>query len=423
MSSLPFSSSQPSLAWPESTLPSYQPATSAPSYPFPFSSTAPPLYRSGAARTRSMLQSSGVSRVPTHCGPPPPSPLHVSPAPSVLAELLQPAFRGNQARLGSGCDESRVCELVAAAIQHSDAARQRADAQKDAAVRQWAEGMQRQVDELAQRTAPQHIQSAVGEANDRLTRQLAALNTQLQRATVVADKLEQRVAAAENRLEQLDKCMSEMEEAQQRARAEQATTSNDADSAGESTQTTCSLPPAASPAMASQPSLERATSEQAEKEKEDDDDEQAEEEVEDDGEDEEVVDVTDEMSQHQLESSMSAAEPTRHSPTTVTITAAAARLSPPPSSDLPWSAPRPASSAAYSRARSQSVAQPPADESAVAVTASVLSQHPPSSQLDSVLSSSPMSVDTSNVSVSRKKPRRLGEGARLRREAGLFDFA
>ena len=207
MSSLPFTSFQYPFTWPDKLPLSSKPAATTLSYPFSLPSITPSLPQPLSASVYPALQSDVGGRS-SYCRPVLPleaAPrLHISPAPALLAEMLQPAFRSVQPGPSGGCDESRVCELAAAAAQRSDAARAQAEAQKDAAMRQWAETVHRRLDELAQLTAPQHSQSAHSERSEQMTRQLAAMSKQLQHAIATTEQLSQRVAAMESCVEHLN---------------------------------------------------------------------------------------------------------------------------------------------------------------------------------------------------------------------------
>ena len=466
MSSLPFPSSQYPLAWPDRPSSAYPPAASNTAY-FPFPSATPSSSRpAAAALTRPALLSDGGGRIQPLYAPLPPPRLHTSPAPAFLAEVLQPAFRCSQPRssTSSGCDESRVWELITAAIQQSEAVRAQADKEREEAVGQWAKKLRE-------------------EWSERVT----DLSDKLQLASETTAELKKRLAEAEKSVTELSKRIDKMEQ----EKRDSAPALNNGSSSSSSSETTHSQPAArasqsqpfcapSQPATAS-PLSQRLTGDlrhaqqlqeeeeklvrQKEKDREkaaqlaqqednghklavlvqqrDDaehkltaaasqasdqpngDDGADEEQEEEEEEEAAAMDETgeekepDETEADKVAEMEQSAESTRRSTTAVW----SAPLPPPPSADLPWSASQPSPAARYSRRPVVAAAAEAERTAGHLEQLPALSPDLPSSQRASPPSLSPsLSLSSSMTSASgavRKKARRRSETDRLREAAGL----
>ena len=209
MSSPPFTSpfSHYPHGWADKPTASTASFTTAPSYPFPFPPAATSISRPPPSPAYQSLHWDAGSRSSLACSqslhPPPPLPrLHASPSPAVLAELLQPAFRRHHSVSSSGCVESRVCELIAAAAQHSDSTRAHAEAQKDAAIGQW---MQHCLDDVQRRV------------DGRFERLHSERSEQAKKYDAAVCALRERLAAVESGVERLGERLAHMAEQQKKS--------------------------------------------------------------------------------------------------------------------------------------------------------------------------------------------------------------
>ena len=437
MSSLPFTSSHHPLVWTDKLTTSCTPSASTLSYPFPFPFSAPTLSRAAAPGYPALQSAAGVRSFasrPPPLSPPAVSRLHASPAPAVLAEVLQPAFRSSQPRASAGYEEARVCSLIEAAMQHHDALRVQAEAQKDAAISQWMQrcmdDMQRKMDErlahLPTSSQLGSVHSGLQRRVDRLLEQIhSERNEQWAQQTKALSGVEQRVSAAESRVEQPDKHFRGLD-------SKDASSRKDEEEVGEQThskQVSCSgeakrqLPapvtnqseqadavlqavshPESSQAAASQAADSRADKEDKAGEVAEEEEEEAE--VEDD-------DAVVEDNQR----SASAAPPRRS-----TAFEPFTQPSPTPSSTMTWLQPsQPKPTAQYSR---RATAQAEAQSTLLQPLSQPTFQRPPASSPPPSLQSSPsLATQLSAKCAARKKLRRRDEISRLREAAGSMSHA
>lgn len=313
----------------------------------------------------------------------------------MLAELLQPAFRSSQPRATAACDESRVCEILAAVVQRNDVLRAQAEAQQHAAINQWAEGVQRdmhqKVEELSehirqlQSQQQRSIQSANNERNQQMARQSTQLSEQQTQHDTATTEMSKRLSAVESSVEQL------ITDAERRAETGYSGSDSDVEQALPSKVTESS---------------EKASTASHSSDSEVDEVQRAEDEAEEDEEDEEgevesSVDElparanSDEKQVREVDKLVSSSSPAR-SPAVDTFR-------PPsdlPPSALPWSSPFQPSVVYSRRATAQRLSQPN-------------SQLPPSSSSPPLHSSPSLADQPRGESAPRKRPRRRTEIALL----------